>query len=80
MTISPCLSVYLPFVCSLRQRGVYETLGDSELSNWVEQRGLADVVSNFRGALDSLAENSVFVRLSIAELAVAGSLGNALLR
>lgn len=46
-----------------------------ELSNWVEQRGSADIASNVRGALESLDENLVFIREGIVELTVAGSLG-----
>jgi hypothetical protein len=48
-----------------------------ELSNWVEQRGSADIANNVRGALETLDENLVFIRQGIAELTVAGSLGNA---
>jgi len=48
-----------------------------ELSNWVEQRGSADIASNVRGALETLDENLVFIRQAIAELTVAGSLGKA---
>jgi hypothetical protein len=47
-----------------------------ELSNWVEQRGSADIASNVRGALETLDENLVFIRQGIAELTAAGSLGN----
>ena len=47
-----------------------------ELSNWVEQRGSADVANNVRGALETLDENLVFIRQGIAELTAAGSLGN----
>lgn len=46
-----------------------------ELSNWVEQRGSADIANNVRGALETLDENLVFIRQGIAELTVAGSLG-----
>ena len=46
-----------------------------ELSNWVEQRGSADIASNVRGALETLDENLAFIRQGIAELTVAGSLG-----
>jgi len=46
-----------------------------ELSNWVEQRGSADIANNVRGALETLDVNLVFIRQGIAELAVAGSLG-----
>nr|WP_233097259.1 hypothetical protein [Pseudomonas sp. MF7451] len=46
-----------------------------ELSNWVERRGSADIANSVRGALETLDENLVFIRQGIAELAVAGSLG-----
>ena len=46
-----------------------------ELSNWVEQRGSADIANNVRGALETLDENLVFIRKGIAELTVAGCLG-----
>ena len=46
-----------------------------ELSNWVEQRGSADIANNVRGALETLDENLMFIRQGIAELTVAGSLG-----
>lgn len=45
-----------------------------ELSNWVEQRGSADIANNVRGALETLDENLAFIRQGIAELTVAGSL------
>lgn len=46
-----------------------------ELSNWVERRGSAEIAKNVRGALETLDENMVFIRQGIAELTVAGSLG-----
>ena len=46
-----------------------------ELSNWVGQRGSADIANNVRGALETPDENLVFIRQGIAELTVAGSLG-----
>ncbi|WNF56066.1 hypothetical protein [Pseudomonas sp. SG20052] len=48
-----------------------------ELSNWVEQRGSADIASNVRGTLETLEENLVFIRQGIAELTVAGGQGKA---
>ena len=48
-----------------------------ELSNWVEQRGSADIANNVRGALETLDENLVFIRKGIAALIVDGSLGDA---
>lgn len=47
-----------------------------ELSNWVEQRGSADVANNVRGALETLDENLLFIRQGMAEMTVAGSLRN----
>ncbi|SFA82668.1 hypothetical protein SAMN03159488_00655 [Pseudomonas sp. NFIX10] len=47
-----------------------------ELSNWVEQRGSEDIAANVRAALETLDDdNVVFIRQGIAELTVAGSLG-----
>jgi hypothetical protein len=43
-----------------------------ELSNWVEQRGSADVAENVRGALATLDENLDYIRQGIAELTVSG--------
>ena len=43
-----------------------------ELSNWVEQRGSADVAENVRGELSTLDENLDFIRQGIAELNVSG--------
>lgn len=43
-----------------------------ELSNWVEQRGSADVAENVRGALSTLDENLDLIRQGIAELTVSG--------
>ena len=33
-----------------------------ELSNWVEQRGSADIANNARGAQETFDENQVFIR------------------
>lgn len=46
-----------------------------ELSNWVEQRGSAEIANNVRGALETLDENLLFIRQGIAELIVSGSVG-----
>lgn len=46
-----------------------------ELSNWIKQRGSAEIANNVRGALEKLDENLVFIRQGISELAVAGNLG-----
>lgn len=37
-----------------------------ELSNWVEQRGSADVSENIRGALNTIDENESFIKLTLA--------------
>ena len=37
-----------------------------ELSNWVEQRGSADVADNVRGALDAIDKNEEFIKMTIA--------------
>ena len=39
-----------------------------ELSNWVEQRGSADVAENVRGALHTIDQNEDFIKLSLAIL------------
>ncbi|WP_223464824.1 hypothetical protein [Pseudomonas sp. GL-RE-26] len=37
-----------------------------ELSNWVEQRGSADVADNVRGALEAIDRNEEFIRMTLA--------------
>ncbi|NNA37514.1 hypothetical protein HBO97_23670 [Pseudomonas lundensis] len=37
-----------------------------ELSNWVEQRGAADVAGNVRGALDTIDRNEEFIKRTLA--------------
>lgn len=39
-----------------------------ELSNWVEQRGAADVADNVRGALNTIDKNEEFIKLTLAVL------------
>ncbi|MFL8988699.1 hypothetical protein Q8X48_13250 [Pseudomonas sp. QLc11A] len=39
-----------------------------ELSNWVEQRGSADVADNVRGALESIDKNEEFIKMTLAVL------------
>ncbi|UVM07080.1 hypothetical protein [Pseudomonas laurylsulfatiphila] len=39
-----------------------------ELSNWVEQRGSADIADNVRGALEAIDRNEEFINLSLAVL------------
>ncbi|KTC42380.1 hypothetical protein AO260_30755 [Pseudomonas sp. ABAC21] len=39
-----------------------------ELSNWVEQRGSADVAENVRGALHTIDDNEEFIKLALAVL------------
>jgi len=39
-----------------------------ELSNWVEQRGAADVADNVRCALETIDRNEEFIKLSLAVL------------
>ncbi len=39
-----------------------------ELSNWVEQRGAAEVANNVRGALDTIDKNEEFIKLTLAVL------------
>jgi hypothetical protein len=37
-----------------------------ELSNWVEQRGSADVADNVRGSLDTIDKNEEFIKMTLA--------------
>ncbi|WP_247255887.1 hypothetical protein [Pseudomonas moorei] len=37
-----------------------------ELSNWVEQRGAADVAGNVRGALVAIDRNEEFINMTLA--------------
>jgi hypothetical protein len=37
-----------------------------ELSNWVEQRGSADVADNVRGALEAIDKNEEFIKITLA--------------
>ncbi|SDO58415.1 hypothetical protein SAMN04489798_3327 [Pseudomonas arsenicoxydans] len=37
-----------------------------ELSNWVEQRGAADVADNVRGAMDTIDKNEEFIKMTLA--------------
>jgi hypothetical protein len=39
-----------------------------ELSNWVEQRGSADVAENVRGALWAIDKNEEFIKMTLAVL------------
>jgi len=39
-----------------------------ELSNWVEQRGSAEVAENVRGALHTIDANEEFIKLTLAVL------------
>ncbi|MDL2187270.1 hypothetical protein P5706_24120 [Pseudomonas sp. ChxA] len=37
-----------------------------ELSNWVEQRGSAEVADNVRGALEAIDKNEEFIKMTLA--------------
>ncbi len=37
-----------------------------ELTNWVEQRGAADVADNVRGALAAIDHNEEFIKMTLA--------------
>jgi hypothetical protein len=37
-----------------------------ELSNWVEQRGSADVADNVRAALEAIDQNEEFIKMTLA--------------
>jgi hypothetical protein len=36
-----------------------------EFSNWVEQRGSADVADNVRGALEAINRNEEFIKMTL---------------
>ena len=37
-----------------------------ELTNWVEQRGAAEVADNVRGALEAIDKNEEFIKITLA--------------
>lgn len=37
-----------------------------ELSNWVEQRGAAEVADNVRGVLEAIDRNEEFIKMTLA--------------
>jgi len=37
-----------------------------ELSNWIEQRGAADVADNVRSALEAIDKNEEFIKMTLA--------------
>jgi len=37
-----------------------------ELTNWVEQRGSAEVADNVRGALEAIDKNEEFIEMTLA--------------
>lgn len=39
-----------------------------ELTNWVEQRGSAEIAENIRGALHTIDENEEFIKITLAVL------------
>lgn len=39
-----------------------------ELTNWVEQRGSAEVADNVRGALETIDRNEEFIKITLAVL------------
>jgi hypothetical protein len=39
-----------------------------ELSNWVKQRGAADVADNVRGAFGALDQNDEFIKMTLAAI------------
>jgi hypothetical protein len=43
-----------------------------ELSNWVEQRGSADVADNVRGALEAIDKNEEFIKMTLAVMMAPG--------
>jgi hypothetical protein len=43
-----------------------------ELSNWVEQRGAAEVADNVRGALEAIDRNEEFIKMTLAVMMTPG--------
>ncbi|MBV7548302.1 hypothetical protein KW849_18630 [Pseudomonas sp. PDM26] len=39
-----------------------------ELSNWIEQRGSADVADNVRGCMEAIDRNEEFIKMTLAVL------------
>ena len=54
----------LPFKINENQLALEAAI--MELSNWVEQRGAADVADNVRGALEAIDRNEEFIKMTLA--------------
>ncbi len=57
-----------PLLYKINQNQLALEAAIMELSNWVEQRGSADVAENFRGALDAITRNEEFINMTLAVL------------
>jgi len=54
----------LPFKINENQLALEAAI--MELSNWVEQRGSADVADNVGGALEAIDRNEEFIKMTLA--------------
>lgn len=57
-----------PLLYKINQNQLALEAAIMELSNWVEQRGSADVAENVRGALDAITRNEEFINMTLAVL------------
>ncbi|MFY0727319.1 hypothetical protein [Pseudomonas sp. NFX15] len=53
-------------LCKLNENQLALEAAIMELSNWVEQRGSADVADNVRGALEAIDKNEEFINMTLA--------------
>ena len=55
-------------LCKINENQLALEAAIMELTNWVEQRGAAEVADNVRGALDTIDKNEEFIKLTLAVL------------
>ncbi|VVN73788.1 hypothetical protein [Pseudomonas fluorescens] len=55
-------------LCKINENQLALEAAIMELTNWVEQRGAADVAGNVRGALETIDKNEEFIKLTLAVL------------
>ncbi|VVP33533.1 hypothetical protein [Pseudomonas fluorescens] len=53
-------------LCKINENQLALEAAIMELSNWVEQRGAADVADNVRGALEAIDRNEEFIKMTLA--------------
>lgn len=53
-------------LCKINENQVALEAAILELSNWVEQRGAAEVADNVRGALMAIDRNEEFIKMTLA--------------